>query len=429
MASSVIKHLPELVENNVISASTAKDIEQYYASKPQAENTNLLTIFASLGGILIGLGLILIFAHNWDTFSRTYKTLLALLPLLLFQATTGHSIIKQKGIIWKNVSGTLLFFSVGASIALIGQIYNILGDVGSYLCSWIIVCLPLLYLLRSNTIAFLLLLFSTYYAVEVGYFSYPSHIPWFYLLFITAIIPYYLEMLKQKPNSHVTTAFNWLLPLSAIISFGTFIDNAHNFGFILYGLLLCAVYNVGTLSGFRKKWENGYKQLGSLGIIVILIIMSSKWTWMLIKSRDYIIETHLLITCLILFIPCVGISYNIYKRGVKLNGFHIAAAVFPIIYIASLSNINLALILSNITVLALSIDCIRRGINHLDFKILNFGLLTIAILIIWRFFDTQISFALRGILFLAMGAGFFTANYFLAKRKRSSLNNTRQHEN
>lgn len=428
MASSVIKHLPELVENNVISASTAKDIEQYYASKPQAENTNLLTIFASLGGILVGLGLILIFAHNWDTFSRTYKTLLALLPLLLFQITTGYSIIKHKGTIWKNVSGTLLFFSVGASIALIGQIYNIPGDVGSYLCNWIIVCLPLLYLLRSNTLAFLLLLFSTYYAVEVGYFSYPSHTPWFYLLFITAITPYYLEMLKQKPNSHVTTAFNWLLPLSVIISFGTFIDNAYTFGFILYGLLLCAVYNVGTLSGFRKKWENGYKQLGALGIIIILIIMSSKWTWMLISSRNHIIETHLLISCLILFIPCVGISYNMYKRGVKLNGFHIAAAVFPIIYIASLSNINLALILSNITVLALGIDCIRRGINHLDFKILNFGLLTITILIIFRFFDTQISFALRGILFLAMGTGFFTANYFLAKKKRSSLNTT-HHEN
>lgn len=427
MASSIIKDLPELVEKNVITASTAKEIEQYYALKPKAENTNLLAIFGSLGGILVGLGFILIFAHNWDTFSRTYKTLLALLPLLLFQVSTGYGIIKQKSTLWKNVSGTLLFFSIGASIALVGQIYNIPGDVGSYLCSWIIVCLPILYLLRSNTIAFLLLLFSTNYATETGYFTYPIHTPWFYLLFIAAIIPYYLDLLKQKPNSHVTRAFNWLLPLSIIISFGSFIDNAHNFGFILYGLLLCTLYNIGTLPSFRKKWENGYSQLGALGIITILTIMSFKFAWLFIKMRNPIPETHLLVICLTLFISCIGISYKAHKKGIKLNSFHAVAVVLPVIYMVSVQSTNLALILSNLTVLALGIDCIRRGINLLDFKTLNFGLLIIAILIICRFFDTQISFAIRGILFLVMGGGFFTANYFLAKKKKTSLNTT-QHE-
>lgn len=421
MASTVIKHLPELVAHNVITPATAKDIEQYYALKPQPENVSLLTIFASLGGILAGLGLILIFAHNWDTFSRTVKTLLALLPLLVFQLSTGYGIIKQKSMRWKSVSGTLLFFSVGASIAMVSQIYNIPGDLDSYLTTWIIVFLPLLYLLRSDTVAFLLLLFSTYYIAETGYYSYSHYTRWFYLLFIAAIVPYYVNLIKYRAGSHVTRAFNWLLPLSIIISFGCFIDNTYNFGFILYGLLLCLVYNMGMLPVFTKRESNGYSQLGSAGIVTVLLMMCFKWAWKFMENEVSMPDTALIITGVVLFTCSFAICYTTRKR---LNGFNYAALAFPAIFIAGIVSVDAAWIISNSIALALSIDCICRGINRIDFKTLNFGLFIIAILIIYRFFDTDISFEVRGILFLVLGAGFFTANYFLAKKKKSLVKTT-----
>ena len=70
---SILKELPELVANKVITLQTAKDIENYYAARKEPQDNTQLTIFGSIGGILVGLGIILIFAHNWDTFSRFGK--------------------------------------------------------------------------------------------------------------------------------------------------------------------------------------------------------------------------------------------------------------------------------------------------------------------------------------------------------------------
>lgn len=103
-----LKELPELVENNVISAETAKAIENYYALKKGSNNQ--LLIFGGLGAILTGLGIILIFASNWDDFSQGTKTALALLPLLLSQIATGYSVFKNKPRLWKEVSGLQLYF-------------------------------------------------------------------------------------------------------------------------------------------------------------------------------------------------------------------------------------------------------------------------------------------------------------------------------
>ena len=69
--ATILKDLPELVENKVISPQTATDIERYYAARVNPQNNIMLTIFGVLGGILVGLGIILIFAHNWDNFSKT----------------------------------------------------------------------------------------------------------------------------------------------------------------------------------------------------------------------------------------------------------------------------------------------------------------------------------------------------------------------
>jgi len=49
---------------------------------------------------------------------------------------------------------------------------------------------------------------------------------------------------------------------------------------------------------------------------------------------------------------------------------------------------------------------------------LNYGLLVIAALVICRYFDTDLSFVVKGLLFLVVGLGFFFANYRLIKSRR-----------
>lgn len=116
----------------------------------------------------------------------------------------------------------------------------------------------------------------------------------------------------------------------------------------------------------------------------------------------------------------VGLSYIAHKNGEKLTIFNLAALIFPLIYFGYLVDYDIAFWLSNLAVLAVGVGCIQRGINTIDFKILNFGLVTITVLILCRFFDTQISFAVRGLLFLALGVSFYRQLLFSKEEKRNT---------
>jgi uncharacterized membrane protein len=417
----ILNELPELVENEVISAETAKAIEQYYATRKGQGNSQLV-IFGALGAILVGLGIILIFAHNWDDFSRLTRTILALAPLVVFQLLTGYTILKNKSRVWKEASGTLLFFSLGAAIALVSQIYNIPGSESSFLLTWTLLGLPLLYLLGSDTIAILYIVFSTYYAVEKGYFN--PHSPWMYLLLIAAFVPYYRHKLKQVPETYGASIFNWLLPLSLTIALGAFISGADEFGFVIYIAFLCLMYNISRLPYFKGQLHgwNGYLHLGRIGIALLLLSTSFRWFW---KSRidADLPQIHFIIIWASFFIGALYVAYITAKGKYRFDWYQAVIVIFPVIYIMGTYNDLVPAVLNNLLVLCLGVAAIREGASRMDFSILNFGLIIISGLIISRFFDTNMSFAIRGLLFIAVGAGFFLANYFVIKKKKTNLLN------
>lgn len=422
--SSILKELPELVANDVITSQTAKDIEKYYVSRKQAQGgANTLAIFGSIGAVLVGLGIILIFAHNWDNFSKSVKTLLAFLPLIASQVFAGYCLLKNKSSVWKEAAGTLLFFSVGASIALVAQIYNIQGDLSGFLFTWTLLCLPLMYLFKANTPAFLYLCFCTYYAVETGYFN--PHRPWPYLFFIAAFVPYYLNVVKLLPDGRVTRLFHLLFPLSLIIALGSFMNGVGEFGFLIYIALLGLIYNTGMLP--KMEARNDYRALGMMGIVFILIITSFKSVWDDVENEALPLAYYIIFWAVLFG----GALYMAILSGGKTfyrNIFQAVTVIFPLVYILGMFSSFIATVATNMLVLVLGIFCIREGINRTDFRNLNFGLLTIAVLIICRFFDTKMSFAVRGLLFVAVGVGFFVANYILIKRKRTETINMTHHE-
>ncbi|MDV6167657.1 DUF2157 domain-containing protein [Flavobacterium sp. DG1-102-2] len=419
--ASIIKELNELVANNVISPQTARDIEGYYAINKEPQGNGLLTIFGSLGAVLVGLGIILIFAHNWDDFSISTKTILAFLPLVVSQGLAAFSIIKEKSSVWKNASGVLVFFSVGAAISLVAQIYNIPGNLGSFLFAWTLLCSPLIYLLRSNAVAVLHIVFATYFATEAGYFN--PHQPWGYILLIALLLPYYLQQLKQERNN-TTAALNWLLPLSGLIVLGSFLDGAGTFGFLIYLAFAGLLQSIGFIPPFSDEpRKNGYLTLGGLSIAIILIMASFRWVWREVVT-DAVPGIPFIIAWLMLY--GAGIYFSFLRKGApkSFEPFRTAAFIFPVIYLIGNFNSLVPSILTNLLVLALGISIIRAGVARFDFATLNFGLTITTVLIACRFFDVNMSFVVRGLLFIGVGVGFFLTNYFLIQKKKSNPKTT-----
>ena len=82
MSKSFETILPELVMSGIISKETSLEISDYLAKKPETQSNRLFTIFGILGALLVGLGVILIIAHNWDVLGRQAKTTISFLPLI-----------------------------------------------------------------------------------------------------------------------------------------------------------------------------------------------------------------------------------------------------------------------------------------------------------------------------------------------------------
>ena len=83
MSKPLLKDLDELVTANVISSDTAERISEYYKSRKAAPNERFNIVLAVLGSLLVGSGIVLLVAHNWDEMSRGTQTVFAFLPLLV----------------------------------------------------------------------------------------------------------------------------------------------------------------------------------------------------------------------------------------------------------------------------------------------------------------------------------------------------------
>ncbi|AXT56585.1 DUF2157 domain-containing protein [Aquimarina sp. AD1] len=426
MSSKFNKELKELVSDQVISSEIADKISQYYGQKEGTKPNKLFTIFGIFGALLIGAGIILMLAHNWDDFSRLTKTILAFVPLVIGQSIVGFSILKNKSRTWKEASGTFLFFAVGASISLVSQIYNISGDLGSFLKTWTILCLPLIYLLRSHAVTLLVILSGTYYVAEVGIWNYRNYsVPWWYFIFMLGIIPHYWRQIKNNISSNTTTIFNWIIPLSVTIGLGAFIRGNEELGFVMYVTLFGVFYNIGRLSIFKelRTLRNGFLIIGSLGTIILLMIFTFKWTWKEMYDTTMYQAQEFYVSLFLVGIAISTLGYIVVKKGVRsINLFQISFLIFWGLFFLLSGAEVIPMILTNILVFALGITAIKIGTDKFNFGILNYGLLIVSILIICRFFDTDMSFIIKGLLFVIVGAGFFLTNYMMLKKQQKNSN-------
>lgn len=424
MKSKFTDELSELVKNQVISEDVAFKIRSFYDSQRIDSSNKLFTVFGVLGSLLVGLGVILILAHNWDDFSRPVKTTLAFTPLLIGQVLMGYTILKEKSGPWREATGTFLFFGVGSSIALVSQIYNIPGDVSVYILTWVLLCLPLVYLLKSDAVAVLHIVFSTYYACSLGYgFNAPSEVPWWYLILMAFLLPHYVLMLKYRSQSNLTSIFNWLLPLSVVTALGAFLEHHGELGYLMYIILFSLFYSMGKLPLFNahKLRRNGYAILGSVGTIVMLLVMGFNGVWDF-EWDPGLLSSHEFFITLVLFGLAFGLLIYLHSRQwlQRSNLFHYVFIFFTLLFFGGMSYGFTATVLVNILVLALGVFTVKAGANRCHFGILNYGLFIITVLIICRFFDTDMSYVVRGILFVGVGMGFFLTNYVLFKKKNSS---------
>jgi uncharacterized membrane protein len=427
MSKQILKDLPDLIHAQVISEETAQRIKDYYHNQPNQSANRLFIVFGILGSLLIGMGIVLIIAHNWDTLPKIAKLTVGFFPLLMGQGISAFVILrKPNDKAWREGTAAFLFFAVAISISIVSQVYNIEGDLGGFLFIWMCLALPIAYVLRSAVASMLFILGITWYACEVGYFNYPDSNALGYWILLLLIMPfYYLEFILKNLKNNFFFFHSWLLALSVTICLGVFTDDAGEIMIIAYMSLFSSFIIMSQLKIFEtnRVLTNAFLILGSLGIIILLLALSFDWYWNdLDKSPSGIFTQPEFIVSVILTLISTGLLFLVQRTKAwnMINIKSYAFILFIILFFIGLSLPLLAQLLTNILILIFAVHTIRDGAlrNHLG--ILNYGLLIITALIGCRFFDTDFSFVTRGLLFIGVGTGFFAANYYMIQKRKKA---------
>lgn len=424
---SIQKEIPELVSAKVISQKTADNIVAYYRSQGSSSTNRLFIVFGVLGAILVGLGIILIIAHNWDELTKNTKTIIAFSPLLMGQIVSAYALLKkQQSAAWCESAAAFLFFAVGASISLVSQIYNITGNTSTFILTWMVLCLPIIYLLNGSITSLLYLCGITYYATIFHDSSSPNSQPYFYWVLLLLCLPHYYYLYKNKPKSNYMVFHNWLVPISLIITLGTFVGKYDVFIMVAYFSLFGLFYLIGNWTFFinQKPINNAYKIIGWLGSIVLLIALSFDGFWEHVRNQEFdfseVRTSPEFIASLIVSLLALALLFNRHQL-VSKSDFKPVTFVFVLFILVFILGLNsaIAVVLVNIIVFVLGILTIGEGAQKDHLGLLNYGLLIITALIVCRFFDQEISFVIRGILFVTVGFGFFVTNYWMLNKRKS----------
>ena len=414
--------LPELLREGLLTPEQAERIRtRYQAGSEQAGNRQLL-VFAILGSLLMGLGIILIIAHNWDDLSRPLRTLLAFVPVLLGQGLVWYTLRhKHEATGWREGSAVLLACGLCACVALISQIYHIHGELSGYLLTCALLMVPLLYVPGSYVVALGYLAMATWYGTlaRVDHWN-GSELPWPALLLFAAAVPYYLQRARAQGSS---IGF-WWLSLFMALALGTIAQLFYSDWSALHVVAMVSLAAAYTLVPWLHRdpalrtWP--WVLVGAATQLCIFFAFSFREVWKeLMEEMDQGINEDTLPLTLAL---TTGVAiYAITARRRRLlerwpypEGF----LLFVVAFVVALVSPAAAAILMNLALLGMGVVTVRHGIEQGSLKRMNLGLAVLSLTILMRFFDTDLSFVLRGLVFIAIGAGFLYMNLRLVRQRQ-----------
>jgi len=126
-------------------------------SAPQSRQAQgrLVTGLSVIGSVLVGLGIILFFAANWDGIDRWPKLVIILAAIVVAHGL-GYYLRYHRN--YRRVGSAMVILACiiyGAGVHLVGQVYNIDVNDPRLMLFWFLGVLPLVYIVKSQPIQFL----------------------------------------------------------------------------------------------------------------------------------------------------------------------------------------------------------------------------------------------------------------------------------
>lgn len=421
--------LPELIDEGILNQGQADKLKSRYGEVKHVDVGKVtLTIFGIIGSVLIGGGIILILAHNWDNIGRPVRAILAFLPLVAAQIITGLILWYNKGTAWKEGSGAFMMLALGAAIAIIGQTYNLGGDLSDFLLTWMLVSLPIVYLLNNSTAAVLYISGITWRACHFYDYDERSLIFW---LLLALVVPHILVAIFKDRHSARTSLLLWVFTIAITIACGVALKPwCPGLWILTYSGIFALFYLLGRVWFDQPVsiWRRPLYFMGGMGIVTMAFVFTFEgaWEesyWYYSYRRYYAANLPIIISAIWLAAVYITDLVHLILAVRKKTYYILFMGIMPLLavcgfFICRITGNNyeiISMLLFNFYLAVLGIACIVRGFKLQKLGKMNAGMGILSLLILMRFFDSDMNILIRGLAFIIIGAGFLAANFFMVR--------------
>jgi uncharacterized membrane protein len=423
-----------LVTSGVLTPEAADALRQHYSGVPPGEPRRIgFILSAILGSLLVGAGVVLLVAHNWDFLSRPIRCAIAVAPLILSQALAIFVLLLRNGsAAWRETAAILNIAAIGTAMALVSQTYQIQGDFARFILVWMILALPVVYLFQTSVGLSAYFVGAAVWVVaskHKDFFGGHANNLWAWVLLFFGV-PAFVMLLRRDRNGYGTLLATTALAVACAFSLGQTDEiGAQSFWRCSFAAYWSLIYLVGAVSfcDWRPTRFHPFVAVGWIGILWLAVFLSFQDEW---RNRQWqsavdFVPRHypdLLAFGIQAVWIAAALLFPAYALWKKRGSDLAPAALTPIVVIAWLvarqtGNALVSSLVLNFFLLALGVYTLLRGIRSGRAFEANLGMVVIAVLAIARFFDADLEFVVRGVAFIAIGLGFLATNVIVFKRK------------
>lgn len=356
----------------VTSATATSILARYPKSAPRRWG---LAIAGGFAALLVSIGVISLLAANWDEFGRPLRAFVSLVPMTVATAVAawGARRAREGRAFWEPLA-IVWFAAVIAGISLVAQTYQLSHDLaGLFLCLFVVTW-PIAWLTRSVCVG------SVWFVLPILWcFNLETESA---LLMPIVFYPAYvagLAALQRALGKESAQLLRDYADLAAGIAF--------------------AVATMRIVSATASNCGCGWHLCGQLCAYAwFAVSMIVFWTGRFAKRRGFRSLGTLFLCWCAIFTPYAEAMEELLD--ILVCG---AGALWWLPYVAALG---------------IAVFQLAKGLKTGDFVRLNLGFVLLLYLVLARFFASDVSFTVKGIIFLGAGLSLAAVNFVTARRIR-----------
>ena len=427
--SWLLSEIGRWTADGIISQEQADRLRQRYAAPTDGPPWGLL-VFASAGALVIGLGVILLFAYNWTEIPKFGKLALVFAAVVTAHAS-GLVLYRRAG--WQrrlgeafSLLGTMFY---GAGIWLVAQIYHIDEHYPNGFLLWALGAMALAWILESIPHALLAtMLLAVWGGSEVFHFHDPN-------LWALALVAGGLAPLAWRQQSALLLAFVLaaveLLLIANVFNYGgssraftaslafavllvaaarltawsrpSFSTGARVMAFFGFGGFFVCSYLLGfhDAADDLLRWgrhPGAHSGFAAVHSWTLFTLAAAAWGW--IAWQSLVRKSHLAVEEWLVPIALL------YAYG--LAAFALSTSDYAVFIAGSF----------NLILLGMAVMWMWRGCSESRLPPTVMGSLLLAAVVLARYFDLFQSLAARGLAFILLGGIFMAEAMYYRKNRR-----------